>query len=391
MIKKTTLLIALIFSLSVGCLFAAATGDGEEIFAPPANDDCSGAISLTVNNDYLCASKTSSTLKDATASTAPNGSCPGAAEKANDDVWFKFVATKTSHRVDISNITGSPTDLYFMVYDGGAGGNCNALDPVFCSDPEVNTMNHGITVGNTYFIRVYSNSADPGATTSFDICVGSMASPPTNDDCANAEAITGLPFNQTYDASSASNNAGSITGTGCIDMNDGIWFTVVGNGGTIKITASPDNWDAAIGVYTGSCGSFTCVDDSNLGGNNITEGVNFTSTAGTTYYVNIGQPGATDKPEGVFDLAVTSTTLSVEDLVAKGFSFYPNPVKDVLTMNANENIDEIVVYSGLGREIKRVAQSDKEAEINFYNLPTGVYFVKATIGTATGAFKVLKE
>lgn len=391
MIKKTTLLIALISLYSVSYIFADTNGDYEEIFAPPANDECSGAISLTVNNDYLCASKTSATLKEATASTAPDGSCPGAATKANDDVWFKFVATATSHRVDISNITGSPTDLYFMVYDGGVSGNCNALNPVFCSDPEVNTVNYGITAGNTYFIRVYSNSTDPGATTNFDICVGTMASPPVNDDCANAEAISSLPFNQTYDATSATNNAGSITGTGCIDLNDGIWFTVVGNGGTIKITASPDNWDVAIGVYTGSCGTFTCVEDSNLGGLNITEGVNFTSTVGTTYYINIAHPGITDKPESIFDLAVTSTTLSVEDLVAKGFSYYPNPVKDVLTMNAKENIEEIVIYTGLGREIKRITQSDKEAEINFYNLPTGVYYVKATIGTATGAFKVLKE
>ncbi|PIE48680.1 MAG: hypothetical protein CSA39_06560 [Flavobacteriales bacterium] len=390
MSKKITLLTALIILLSASYVFAVSSNGYEEIFAPPVNDDCSGAISLTVNNNYLCANKTSGTLLDATASTAPSG-CPGVSTKANDDVWFKFVATETIHRIDISNIAGSPTDLYFMVYDGGATGSCNALTAIFCSDPEVSTISGGITVGNTYFIRVYSNSSAPGATTTFDICVGSMAPPPSNDDCANAEAISSLPFNQTFDASAATNNSGSISGTGCIDMNDGIWFTVVGNGGTLRITAAPDNWDVAISVYTGSCGTFTCIEDSNIGGNSITEGVNFTSTVGTTYYVNIGHPGAIDQPEGIFNLAVTSTTLSVDDLVAKGFTYYPNPVKDVLTMNAKENIEQIIIYTGLGREIKRIKQSDKEAEINFYNLPTGVYFVKATIGSASGAFKVLKE
>ena len=314
--------------------------------------------------------------------------------KANEDVWFKFVATATSHRIELKNIMSNngQTDLYHMVYDGGSWRNLSkSMTPIYCSDPEISNQT-GLTIGNTYFIRVFTNSTVTGADTTFNICVGSAPTAPSNDTCANSEAISSLPFNAMYDATGATNNSGFITASGCIDMNDGVWYTITGNGGDFTVTVSPNSWNAGIAIYTGSCGSFTCVKDSNIGGNNIVEAATFTSVNGTTYYINIGHPsGTVDGPEGIFNLSVTSTVLSIEDIIAKGFSYYPNPVKDVLKMNANEPINQISIYSILGRELKTINQSNISTEVDFSGFPSGTYFVRAIVGGSSGAFKIIKN
>jgi len=363
------------------------------LVAPPANDDCANASTLTVNDDFLCSNKTAGTLVDATATTGISG-CAGLPDNANDDVWYKFVATDTSHKIELLNIAGSDTDLYYMVFDGGATGNCNTMSGIFCGSTNPGTPIN-LTIGNTYFINVFTNDDAAGATTTFDICVGTAPIAPSNDDCANAEAIV-LPFTTTtYDASSATNNSGFITASGCIDMNDGVWYTLTGDGGDITITVKPEFWDAAIAVYEGSCGTFTCVDDNNVSPSGFTETLVFTSTLSTVYYINIGYPsGTVDEPEGVFELSVASSTLSIDDIVAKGFYYYPNPVKEVLKMNAKEPITQIKLYSILGREMKKIKQSDLSdlsAEIDFSDLSPGTYFVRVTVGDSSGSFKIIRD
>lgn len=364
--------------------------------APPSNDDCANATTLTVNSNYLCGVVSSGTLLDATASSLASdgsiGTCPSVTTKANDDVWFKFVATAVSHRVVISNIVGNSTDLYTNIYDGGTAGTCPSTGtPIYCSDPETINLS-SLSIGNTYFIRIYSNSATSGATTTFDVCIGSMPTAPLNDDCANPEVISSIPHYGSYDASSSTNNAGFVTASGCIDMNDGVWFKIVGDGNDISIIATPYSWDLGIAVYTGTCGALTCLDDGNNGTINVIEGVTFTSTNGTAYYINIAYPsGSVDNPEGTFDLAVTSTTTSIDEIAEKGFSYYPNPVDKVLKMRAKEPIQQISLYSVLGKEIKRVNQDALQAELNMDNLPAGTYFVKAFVNGTSGTFKILKK
>src|SRR5690606_48283 len=67
---------------------------------PPANDNCDGAVSLTVNADYACGTVTAGTTVGATQSMAATP-CFGT---PNDDVWFSFEATSTAHRISLTNI-----------------------------------------------------------------------------------------------------------------------------------------------------------------------------------------------------------------------------------------------------------------------------------------------
>lgn len=131
---------------------------------PPSNDECSSAISLTVNSDQACGSTTSGTVASATPSADAN-SCYNTYD--TDDVWFSFQANSTTHYIDLLNIAGSQTDMVHAVYSG----TCGSLTEIACSDPNSSTAT-GLTIGDIYYVRVYTWSTS-AETTTFDVCIGS--------------------------------------------------------------------------------------------------------------------------------------------------------------------------------------------------------------------------
>jgi hypothetical protein len=141
-----------------------STTDNETTLAPLSNDECASAIALTVNPDFLCGTVTPGTIDGASASGGDTTTCFGS---ENDDVWFSFVATATSHNIDLINVANGTTDLYHSVWSGA----CGALTNINCSDPNSSSLT-GLTIGNTYFLRVNSWTATPGQTTTFDVCIG---------------------------------------------------------------------------------------------------------------------------------------------------------------------------------------------------------------------------
>ena len=136
-------------------------------FAQPANDDCSGAIAVQVNQDYNCGIVQSGTLVGATASNVTDNG----AGTPNNDVWFTFVATNPTHKFSMLNRVGNDTDLVHEIMVG----TCDGLQSINISDPETSTVNN-LTVGTTYYIRVFSYYATP-ANTTFDVCIGAPPPP----------------------------------------------------------------------------------------------------------------------------------------------------------------------------------------------------------------------
>jgi len=389
--EKITLIFLLLFVLF--SFNMNANNIGSNFIAPPANDDCANAISLTVNTDFLCTATSSGTVAEATASSVANA-C-GASTNANNDVWFKFIAIDTEHRIELLNVTGSQTNMYHSIFDAGVTGDCSTLvssDTVLCSDPNTSNLT-ALTIGNTYFVRVFTKDAGSHDTT-FDICVGTAPLPPANDDCIDATVVSAFPFSLALDASAATNNGGFVDVTGCGGaMNDGVWYEMVGDGSNVTVTVSPSAWDVKIAIYTGSCGTFTCIAEANNFAVGNTETETFTSTSGVTYYINIGHPsGASDFAEGPFNLQISLSGLSIDDLVSKGFSYYPNPVRGDLKMNANENIKSVNVYNMIGQEVKRIALSNVFSyKLDMSDLSDGVYFIRAEVGDSSGTFKVIKK
>jgi hypothetical protein len=127
-------------------------------------DNCATASPLTVNTTVTCGTSTSGTTIGTTASATPV--CAG---NADDDVWYKFTATAASHIVTVTP-TGL-TNAVFQVFSG----NCSALTSIGCINDtggaNIETaLFSGLTIGNTYYVRVYSQANGSGQGT-FNLCV----------------------------------------------------------------------------------------------------------------------------------------------------------------------------------------------------------------------------
>ena len=131
-------------------------------FPPPANDDCANATSVTVNLNNTCTVTTPGTINAATASSgAPSSTCG----TYDDDVWFSFVATTTTHNITIAPVTGI-SDFTHQVISG----SCGSPVAIVCSDPNSSTAS-GLTIGQTYYIRVASWTSTTGQVATFTVCV----------------------------------------------------------------------------------------------------------------------------------------------------------------------------------------------------------------------------
>ena len=140
---------------------------------PPANDECVDAIPLTAEMG-MCTGTTPGTT------TSSTESLPGCIGTANDDVWFSFVATDTNQDIDITGTGGTTTDIVTEVFDACAGTS------IACQDTPNSPINlTGLTVGTTYYFRVYTWSAVADTDTEFTVCVGTPPPPPPGDECAD--------------------------------------------------------------------------------------------------------------------------------------------------------------------------------------------------------------
>ncbi|MEM9547563.1 MAG: T9SS type A sorting domain-containing protein [Bacteroidota bacterium] len=266
--------------------------------APPANDECSGAIALTVNPDLACGTTTPGTVEAATGSGVDDSACGGTED---DDVWFSFVATATTHNIDLINIANGTTDLYHSLWEGSCG--ALTLVPGTCSDPN-NSIPTGLTIGATYYLRVYTWIATGGQTSTFDVCIGTPPAPPANDECSTATSIV-CDDNLIGETTESSTDNGDDTG--CF-VGAGVWYEFIGIDGSVTVTVSPEvGYDPELAIASSSdCISFNNVGCADAGGGGGAETITFTSVSGTTYYFFVGHyTSATTF--GDFDIAVTCT------------------------------------------------------------------------------------
>ena len=194
-----------------------------QLFAcPPENDNCSGAIMIEANEDESCDASGSGTLVAATPSSESN-SCGGSAD---DDVWFEFTAVSENHAISLYNIIGDTQDLYHVLYEGDG---CGSLNQIYCSDDNNSTAND-LTIGNNYFVRVYSFTANELSNLTFDICVFTVPPPisTTTSLYTVEELVTDVLIdsqcNQAFNiTSSTGSDFGSTNGIGYFEANGSSW------------------------------------------------------------------------------------------------------------------------------------------------------------------------
>ena len=256
------------------------------------SENCSGAVALT---NGACVVGTAGVSQNIV----------GCVGNADDDVWYKFVATGTSHSL---TVTGSATyDAVLQVFSG----TCAALVSSGCVDNTFNgqaesTVASGLTIGNTYYVRVYHYGAGSGSST-FTMCLNNPPAPPANDPCASAIslAVNAGCINTTGNSYGATQSIIGCAGT----ANDDVWysFTATNYTQTIQVAGSA-NFDAVVELYSGTCGALSsqsCTDNSFSGGietvtaSGLTPGVTYLFRV-YDYYSSAG---------GTFSVCVSGTSI----------------------------------------------------------------------------------
>ena len=158
----------LAFILFLGFLMATNV-----MFAQPANDDCGGAVSLTIAADEASAIPVSGTTIGATGSGAATNSpinvCSGS--WFGDDVWYSFTtgATVPADGYTIKLTNGSVTTFGMAIYTGCGTGDV----PFYCfsdnSGLRKEAVIKGMTANTTYSIRVWSGGSPTANSGTFQL------------------------------------------------------------------------------------------------------------------------------------------------------------------------------------------------------------------------------
>lgn len=90
-----------------------------------------------------------------------------------------------------------------------------------------------------------------------------------------------------------------------------------------------------------------------------------------------------------YTVHVIPASLGVANVEKSTVSVYPNPVVDVLHVNADRKVTEVSVYSVDGKVVKTLSKVD--SDIDMSNLSAGVYVVKVKTSAGEKSFKVIKK
>lgn len=139
------------------------------------------------------------------------------------------------------------------------------------------------------------------------------------------------------------------------------------------------------GVEGGEITWYTSEEDALAGENPLTEGTEVESE--TTYYAVQTVNGCSSEP-----FAVTVTiTLDSKEFDLASFTYWPNPVRDVLTISYSSQITTVKVYNMVGQEVLSQKVNALEGTVNMSALQDGTYLVNVATDTATKTIRVIKK
>lgn len=356
--------------------------------SPPVNDNCAGAINLIPGNSC------SPFLQNASGATLSPQSTPVCGGNLNDDVWYKFTAAQTS---SIIQATGQGTyDMSIAAYSG----SCVTTTLVDCinntgaGQTETLVLN-GLTIGQTYFLRIYDYAAGVPANANISVCVVNVIPPPvpTNDLCDDA-----IPLNCGDIAYGQNSNGGTSGGdpvAACSGMGvtgiNGIWYRTTGNGDYFRIsTCNGTTFNTKVAVYSGSCGTLNCVgsnDDFTGCGSGLQSQVSWQTVSGTDYFILVGGLGGV---QGVFQLKLECFPC-ITPTVAGTLSVSPIPatstVNDSYNITLSGNTGDVILWEFSLNNFATVSStelSDGNNDLTIIDRINGTLYVRAQVQNGPG-------
>lgn len=353
--------------------------DTQLFVCPPVNDVCSGAIDVACDETV-----TGDTSADGVTDTVGNASA---------DLWYSY----SGPAGDITaSLCDSSYDTNVRVYDSCGGTQIANNDDSCGSRSEVTFTADG---SSTYYIAVEGYSSFVGAFTMTLTCLETIP-PPANDTFAGAEAlVTGVATSGTT-AGATENLADDKPSCDMFGNIADVWYTYTqpSNTDTMIITTSISGTSSEANCAVYSAGEpileenqVACGDE----GQALGEMLEFAATPGTTYYIRVWSDGAlppvSGRVEGTFNVTADAALSTDEFDNPAVFTYYPNPVKNTLTLNAQNNIEDVRMYNMLGQEVMNAQPQAVDSDIDMSSLETGTYFVQVTIASITKTVRVVKQ
>ncbi|AWA30823.1 hypothetical protein HYN48_12445 [Flavobacterium magnum] len=126
-------------------------------------------------------------------------------------------------------------------------------------------------------------------------------------------------------------------------------------------------------------------------GTAMQESINFTVPADGVYYFGFNAYSAANQYFIYVDDVMVDVSLSTPGIENDRFSYYPNPVKNVLTLTNTKNITSVEVYNMIGQRLIVKNDNSTTSKVDMSGLPNGSYVVKMTADGMTKTVKVLKQ
>ena len=114
---------------------------------------------------------------------------------------------------------------------------------------------------------------------------------------------------------------------------------------------------------------------------------NATVLANTTYFATQTIAGCVSTTS----LAVTITTLANQDFDMTQFSYYPNPVIDLLNVSYSQDMTNVKVFNMIGQQLLSKDVNATTTQIDMSSYAIGAYFIQVSTGNAMKTVRVIKK
>ena len=112
-----------------------------------------------------------------------------------------------------------------------------------------------------------------------------------------------------------------------------------------------------------------------------------TLLSNTTYYATQTVSGCTS----ITSLAVTITTLANQDFDLTQFSYYPNPVINLLNVTYSQDMTNVKVFNMIGQQLLNKEVNATSTQIDMASFANGAYFIQVFTENAMKTVRVIKK
>ncbi len=121
------------------------------------------------------------------------------------------------------------------------------------------------------------------------------------------------------------------------------------------------------------------------------ESLTFTPTDSGNYYFGFNAYSIANQWNLYVDNIVIDVVLANTTFDNSTFTYFPNPVKDILHLSYDKNITNVAVYNLLGQQVIIKTVNGNQSQLDMSNLSNGTYMVKVTADNQIKTIKVIKQ